>query len=109
MYTALDFIRSDQEVGSWSVKLQREEDEKIYWVDVWVNNQYHDVETDWNQYIFHLNNTDDKERREVQSDCMEFDESTSVAISYLEKNNELCQDNTGNWYCVISEKDWLTL
>ena len=104
MYTVKEVKRGDY--AGWYVGLERSEDNKIYWVDVWINDKYKDVEADWNQYIFNLEYEDDMERRNVQANCDEFDMATSEAICYLEQNLEIVQDDSGNWYCNINERNW---
>ena len=104
MYTVKEVKRGDY--AGWYVGLERSEDNKIYWVDVWINDKYKDVEADWNQYIFNLEYEDDMERRNVQANCDEFDLATSEAIYYLEQNLEIVQDDSGYWYCNINERNW---
>lgn len=104
MYTVKEIKRGDY--GGWYVGLERSEDGKIYWVDVWINEKYKDVEADWNQYIFNLEFEDDLERRNVQANCDEFDMATSAAICCLENVFEIIQDDSGNWYCPIREECW---
>lgn len=48
------------------------------WVDVWGDGD--DVETEWNQYIFDLKNSNDVWRRGFQADASAFDVCTSLAV-----------------------------
>ena len=54
-YIALDHQRG--EYGQWTVRLRRTEDDSIYFVDVFIDERYKDVNADWNQYIFNTNNS----------------------------------------------------
>ena len=57
------------------------------WIDVWIING--DVQADWNQYIFHLNDPADVLQRDIQDDSWAFELCTSAAIDYLEDKNIL--------------------
>lgn len=54
------------------------------WVDVWEDDG--ELMADWNKYIFHLNNKEDVKIKKFQEDNGNFDEATSVAISFYENN-----------------------
>jgi hypothetical protein len=56
------------------------------WVEVWDNGG--DLEADWNQYIFHLDNKEDIEIKAFQEDADNFDTATSIAISFYEKHKK---------------------
>lgn len=65
------------------------------WIDVQVDDQ--DVLTDWNQYIFCLDNDKDLRARAIQSSPIVVNMFTSCAVIYLEDIGLLEQDENGNW------------
>jgi len=71
------------------------------WIDVIVDGN--DVSTDWNQYIFHLDNANDVLQRDVQNDCNVFMDCCSTAVSFLEEINKIFQDENGEWFYNVSE------
>lgn len=54
------------------------------WIDVWKENG--ELLTDWNKYIFHLDDKADTEIKEFQENLDNFDEASSIALSFYEKN-----------------------
>lgn len=91
-------IERSKERGYWSVCLHHEESERAYWLDVHLNEKYHDPEVEWNQYIFNLTDLDDIERKAFQEDCDNFDEACSEVICTLERENEIFCGEDGDWY-----------
>lgn len=75
-----------------------------FYLDVWIDNTYKDVECDWNQYIFNSLDSEDCRRQDIQLDTMNFDEASSLAICYLESNNRIYQDDNGNWFVRESDE-----
>ena len=67
--------------------LVQSEDIKV-WVDVWQDDQG-EINADWNKYIFHLDCEEDVKISKFQECCSNFDEATSVAISYYEEKMQL--------------------
>lgn len=59
------------------------------WVDVWCNNEYNEPDMDWNQYIFHKNNSNDRKQEEIQNNADVADLAFSAALDYVEDNNLL--------------------
>ena len=56
------------------------------WVDVWMQNG--ELTSDWNKYIFFLNNPDDVKLQEYQNNADNFIECTGLAVqAYREKFN----------------------
>lgn len=104
MYNVVEFRRD--EYAGWYVALKRDEDQKIYWAEVWVDEKYQDVEANWNQYIFHVSDEDDMHRKTVQENTDEFDMAMSEAICHLVMEGELLQDNDGYWKCNIRKECW---
>lgn len=59
------------------------------WVDVWKDSSGETV-ADWNKFIFFENDREDMRIKKFQEDNWNFDQATSVAISYYEfKTGEL--------------------
>jgi hypothetical protein len=85
-----------------SVQIKDQYSGLCFWVDISVNEEYKDVNVDWNQYIFYLLNEDHVLRKEIQEDCNCFDLATSEAIRFAEENNFLKQDDKGNWFRVVN-------
>jgi hypothetical protein len=67
------------------------------WVDVWVYNE--DVICDWNAYIFNLKDSSHLAIKEFQENGDNFEECTSLAVSKLEQEGKIKQEN-GKWYYV---------
>lgn len=91
--------------GTWSVGLERKADGQMYWVDFTLKPEYKDIEADWNQYIFNLNNANDQHRKNVQDNPLEFDMASSDAVCFLELRGELTQTDD-EWECLIPEESW---
>ena len=68
------------------------------WLDISVDKVYKDVDVEWNQYIFYLDNGNDVVKREWQDDVNNFDQASTVAIWELEKNGLIYQDDKGRWF-----------
>lgn len=102
MFTPLTVIRNKSR-GSWSVCLYHKESKRRYWLDVSLNEKYHDPEVEWNQYIFYLTDKDDVARKEFQEDDDNFDEASSEVINILEAQGEIFCGEDGDWYI---KGDW---
>ena len=68
------------------------------WMDVSIDEEYHDVSVEWNQYIFSTVNSDDLFQREMQDDCDLFDSFSSEAVSAIENKWLIYQDEKGAWH-----------
>ena len=55
------------------------------WMDVFEDED--GLTSDWNKYIFHLDNEKDMQIKTFQEDCNNFDEASSVAIQFYLNNN----------------------
>lgn len=55
------------------------------WVDVWLEDG--EITADWNKYIFYLDNEEDVKIKKFQEDISNFEEATSIAISFIESKN----------------------
>ena len=68
------------------------------WFDIEIKN--FDINGDWNQYIFDLTNSRDLKVKEFQSKYINYQCCLSVSIEFLERNNQIYQNKSGNW-CTI--------
>lgn len=66
------------------------------WVDVWVENE--DLRTEWNKYIFMLNNSKDVAQSAWQDDCNNYMEATELAEQTLIDVGLLKCDEEGKWF-----------
>lgn len=55
------------------------------WVDVWEDGD--ELTSDWNKYIFHLDNEDDVKIKTFQEDCNNFIEASEKAIDFYQRNS----------------------
>ena len=82
----------------FSVLVQDRNSKWQAWVDVWVDEEYKDVNTEWNQYIFYNSDESDILSQALQDDDTIYDYATSEAISALEKKGYIYQDENGKWF-----------
>jgi hypothetical protein len=92
--------------GTWSVGLTHKPTGLVFWMDVEIQEEYKDINVDWNQYIFSLDDSLDCERKALQEDLEAFEEAVSEAVYILEAIKEVMQDESGNWFCTTNEKGW---
>ena len=97
-------IIRDKEYGSWSVQLYDEESGRYYWMDVSYDEDYRQIDVDWNQYIFYLTDEDDCERKTFQENCDNFDEANSEVYWTLLREGEL--KDTVDGYLEITVENW---
>lgn len=62
------------------------------WFDIWIDNN-RDLNGDWNQYIFNLNDENDLAVQTYQSDCCNFETCFNLAEEYLTKKGILKYEN----------------
>mgnify|MGYP007037141130 CR=1 FL=1 len=74
-------INRNRTKNSWSVCLWHEESEKRYWVDVSLDEKYHDLDIDWNQYIFYLTDVNDIFQKCCQENSNMFEWCLDLAIT----------------------------
>ena len=91
--TATKIIR-DKEYGCWSVQVHDEDSGKCYWLDVSYDEEYKEINVDWNQYIFYLTDEDDLERKAFQEDCDNFNAADSEVYWALISQGELKEVNS---------------
>ena len=103
--TATKIIR-DKEYGCWSVQLHDEESGKCYWMDVSYDEKYHEIDVDWNQYIFYLTDEDDCERKAFQENCYNFDEADSLVYWALLNFGELKETDVDRGGLEIAVENW---
>jgi hypothetical protein len=103
--TATKIIR-DKEYGCWSVLLHDEESGKCYWMDVSYDEKYHEIDVDWNQYIFYLTDEDDCERKAFQENCDNFAEADSLVYWALLNFGELKETDVDRGGLEIAVENW---
>lgn len=103
MFKPLSIVRNKTR-GSWSVCLLHEESGRRYWLDVGLDESYHDFDVDWNQYIFYLADPDDIARKEFQENGENFEAALDAVLNILEEEGEVIQDKHGDWF--INKKSW---
>lgn len=74
------------------------------WVDVWIDETYSDVFTEWNQYIFDTKNTDDVKAMRYQEKVDNYAECSSLAVEYLQAKGVIYQDKNGMWFKALSTR-----
>lgn len=102
MLKATKIIR-DREVGCWAVQLYHEESGRYYWLDVTYDEDYKELNIDWNQYIFYLIDEDDLERKAFQEDCDNFEEAISEVYAVLLSEVQIRENDDGY---EIAVEDW---
>jgi hypothetical protein len=80
----------------YSVLVKDKNSDFSAWVDVHISDN--DVVSDWNKYIFHLNDAKDVKQKSLQENTDIFESATSEAIDYLEKKDAIHQGEKGWGY-----------
>ena len=96
----------DKDHGYWSVQVQDENSGRYYWMDVSYDEKYHEITTDWNQYIFYLSDEDDMERKVFQENCDNFEEADSLVYSTLLELGEIKETNIDRGGLEIVVENW---
>lgn len=99
-------INRDREYGCWAVQLHDDESGKYYWMDVSYDEKYHEIDVDWNQYIFYLASEDDMERKEFQENGDNFDEANSLVYSTLLSEGEIKETDIDHGGLEIAIENW---
>lgn len=68
------------------------------WVDVWIDEKYKDVSTEWNQFIFHDTDSKDVFQQKMQDNDDMADMVWGEAVNYLQEKGIIKQDDSANWY-----------
>lgn len=106
MLKAIKISRDKEDYGYWAVQLQDEESGKYYWMDVRYDEKYHEIDIDWNQYIFYLTDVDDLERKEFQENCDNFDMAVSAVYDALISEGELRETDADHGGFEIATENW---
>lgn len=69
-----------------------------FWFHSWINEKCHDIDCEWNQYIFYLTDSDDVLRKLLQENNWVFDLVSSEALAYQQKMGVVHQWDNGYWY-----------
>ena len=99
-------IIRNKEYGYWSVQVHDEDSGKCYWLDVSYDEKYHEINVDWNQYIFYLTDEDDMERKEFQENCDNFEEADSLVYWTLLELGEVKETNVDRGGLEIVVENW---
>ena len=67
------------------------------WFDVWIEEKFHDVGVDWNQYIFFDYDERDMFNKAVMQSSRVFDLADSCAVEYLASKGLIVQNEKGEW------------
>ena len=107
MFTPLTVIRNKSR-GSWSVCLYHKESKRRYWLDVSLDEKYHELEVEWNQYIFCNTDSEDQERKVFQEDWDNFEAACEAIYAILESEGEIFHGEDGDWYLKDGGEGWTT-
>lgn len=99
-------ISRDVDYGCWSVQVLHEESDRYYWLDVSYDEKYHELNIDWNQYIFYIFDEDDMERKAFQEDCDNFDEASSEVYCILISEGEVKETDINYGGVEIAIENW---
>ena len=105
MMKATKIIR-DAEYGCWSVQLLDEASGRYYWMDVSYDEKYHEIDVDWNQYIFYVFDDDDMERKAFQENCDNFDNADSEVYQALISEGEIKEIDIDYGGLEIAVENW---
>ena len=83
------------DINDYSVLIKDKNSKFQAWIDTWVDNK--DIDQDWNQYIFHTDDVNDRIQKAVQEDDNVFDLACNEALSYLQKKGLIIQGDDGWW------------
>jgi hypothetical protein len=103
-FTPVAVKHSGNEKEGYSVLIKDKKSDFTAWVDVWVDTEYQDVNTDWNMYIFDLKDTNDVRQKTLQENTDIFEDATSTAIQYLEDKGVIMQDDKAKWHYAKGKK-----
>ena len=84
--------------GTNAVLVRSKELDIELWIDVDVVDG--EIRSDWNQYVFHLDNPRDVRVRDIQNCADNFMAFTEVAEEYLIDCGVLVQDENDNWKMI---------
>jgi hypothetical protein len=103
-FTPVAVKHSGNEKDGYSVLIKDKKSDFTAWVDVWVDTEYQDVNTDWNMYIFDLKDANDVRQKTLQENTDIFEDATSTAIQYLEDKGVIMQDDKAKWHYAKGKK-----
>ena len=95
-----------KEYGSWAVQVFDEESGRYYWLDVSYDQEYKEINVDWNQYIFYNTDEDDMARKAFQENCDNFDEADSLVYWTLISECEVKETNVDRGGLEIDVQEW---
>jgi hypothetical protein len=94
----MEVVKIESHPTHFSVLVEDISNQIKAWLDIAIDKVYKDVDVEWNQYIFYLDNGNDVAKREWQDDVDNFDQASSIAIYELESKGLIYQDVKGRWF-----------
>lgn len=107
MFTPLTIVKNKTK-GCWSICLYHKDSKRRYWLNVSLDEQYHELEVEWNQYIFWNSDSDDQERKAFQEDGDNFEAACEAVDAILESEGEIFLGEDGDWYLKDGGEGWTT-
>ena len=104
MFTPLTIVKNKTK-GCWSICLYHKASKRRYWLDVGLDEQYHELEVEWNQYIFWNSDPDDQERKAFQEDCDNFEAACEAVYAILESEVRFFTAKMETGILKMEEKD----
>ena len=80
----------------YSVLVKEKNTNLEFWLDLYIVGK--DIQSEWNMYIFDLENKNDLMKKHMQENNEFYDMVDSECVEHLLENNLIRQDNNGNWY-----------
>ena len=88
----------------WSVLVEDKREKFSAWVNVWIDTEYNDVMTEWNNDIFYTDYEDDVWQMLHQNDATVYEMFTSEAIYALADKGYIYQNDDGEWLAKEDEE-----
>jgi hypothetical protein len=82
----------------WSVLVEDKREKFSAWVNVWIDTEYNDVMTEWNNDTFYTDYEDDVWQMLHQDNTTVYEMFTSEAIYALEDKGYIYQNEDGEWF-----------
>lgn len=92
----LSVVGFEKGVGGYSVRVSDKNSDFKAWIDVHIHDN--DIVTEWNQYIFYLDNADDLRQRYLQDSAELFSLCCEKVEDYLIKIGEIEYSESGYKY-----------
>ena len=93
-YNDLKVINHEIHDTHFSVCVECKKLDLSVWYDISIDEEYNELEGDWNKYIF-FNNNNDMKIKEFQENCDMYMLVDSIAMDFLYENSLVYDDNKG--------------